>query len=70
MEGKTLSTWRVVSRNIGQEGDQEYGQLSGGTGMMPPSAPFAKPGPGQGVPKARPNYSRLGMCETLFFRSC
>jgi classical protein kinase C len=31
-----------------------------GGGAMPPSAPFAKGPPGSGMPKQRPNYSRLG----------
>ena|ERR1700742_1660875 len=40
---------------------QQYSQLSGGSIPMPPSAPFARPGPGgSGQPKGRPNYSRLG----------
>jgi hypothetical protein len=57
-----LATQRMGEMNVapGAEGSQEYGQLSGGTGIMPPSAPFAKGAPGQSVPKARPNYSRLG----------
>jgi hypothetical protein len=38
----------------------EY-RTEGGTGIMPPNAPFAKGPPGQGVPKASRNYSRLGM---------
>jgi hypothetical protein len=39
---------------------QEYSQLSGGNSMMPPSAPFARPGPQSTMPKGRPNYSKLG----------
>jgi hypothetical protein len=31
-----------------------------GAGAMPPSAPFANGPPGAGMPKPRPNYSRLG----------
>ncbi len=34
--------------------------LSGGSGMMPPRAPFGPPGPGTAVPKSRPNYTKLG----------
>ena len=47
----------------GEYGDpgQDYSQLSGGTGMMPPAAPFARPGPGSAGPRSRPNYSKLGM---------
>lgn len=34
--------------------------LSGGNGIMPPRAPFGPPAPGSGIPKSRPNYSKLG----------
>lgn len=46
----------------GEYGDQsqDYSQLSGGNVMMPPSAPFARPGPASSMPRGRPNYSRLG----------
>jgi len=37
-----------------------YSQLSGGNVIMPPSAPFARPGPASSMPRGRPNYSRLG----------
>lgn len=37
------------------------GQLAGGTGLMPPRAPYAPPGPASGGPKPRANYSKLGM---------
>lgn len=36
-----------------------YGQ--GGTGSMPSHAPYTDPRPFAPVPKARPNYSKLGM---------
>lgn len=48
----------------GQSGD--YGDVGpggysqGGTGAMPSRAPYADPRPGAPVPKARPNYSKLG----------
>lgn len=44
-----------------QDQNQDYSQLSGGNIMMPPSAPFARPGPAGPMPRARPNYSRLGI---------
>lgn len=45
---------------------EQYSQLSGGSIPMPPDRPFARPGPGgAGMPKARPNYSRLGMACSL-----
>jgi hypothetical protein len=39
---------------------QEYSQLSGGNSIMPPSAPFARPGPASTMPKGRATYSKLG----------
>jgi classical protein kinase C len=57
----------------GEYGDpgQDYSQLSGGTGMMPPAAPFARPGPGAAAPRSRPNYSKLGRipCKSVA-RAC
>jgi classical protein kinase C len=47
----------------------DYSQLSGGSGMMPPSAPFARPGPASGGPKQRPNYSKLGTRELGILRT-
>ncbi len=35
-------------------------QMAAGTGMMPPRPPYGPSAPGTGVPKARPNYSKLG----------
>lgn len=35
-------------------------QLGAGTGVMPPRPPFGPSAPGTAVPKARPNYSKLG----------
>lgn len=35
-------------------------QLGGGSGQMPAKGPYGPPGPGSGMPKARPNYSKLG----------
>ncbi|KAL8673398.1 MAG: hypothetical protein Q9168_002188 [Polycauliona sp. 1 TL-2023] len=54
----------------GQSGD--YGDpsasgymdnLSGGHGTMPPRAPFGPPAPGSGIPKSRPNYSKLDLIK-------
>ena len=48
---------------------QQYSQLSGGNTIMPPNAPFARPGPGgAGQPKSRPNYSRLGKISCVAHR--
>ena len=35
-------------------------QLGAGSGMMPPRPPYGAQAPGSAVPKARPNYSKLG----------
>ena len=55
------------SSNQGDYGDPGQGgymnQLGAGTGAMPPKAPYGPSGPGSVVPKARPNYSKLGRCS-------
>ena len=46
-----------------QAGGSVYmNQLGAGSGMMPPKPPYGaqSPGPNSAVPKARPNYSKLG----------
>ena len=35
-------------------------QLGAGSGIMPPRPPYGPSVPGSGIPKARPNYSKLG----------
>ena len=35
-------------------------QMGAGSGMMPPRPPYGPSAPGSSVPKARPNYSKLG----------
>ena len=37
------------------------GYSAGTSGMMPPRAPYAPPGPEERSPRTRPNYSKLGM---------
>jgi classical protein kinase C len=51
---------RAYPNRPGEYGTQEYSQIGNNNGMMPPSAPFARPGPGGNVPKNRPTYSKLG----------
>lgn len=43
---------------FGGEGDVHYPQ--GGSGSMPSGAPFPDPRPYAPIPKARPNYTKLG----------
>jgi Hr1 repeat len=45
----------------GGYGTAEYSQIGGHGDMMPPRHPYAAPGPGQGMPRSRPNYTKLGM---------
>ena len=48
--------------SYGDPGNGGYmNDLSGGHGIMPPRAPFGPPGPGERVPRSRPNYTKLGM---------
>lgn len=44
----------------GDFGDGASGLPQGGTGSMPSGAPFSDPRPFAPVPKARPNYTKLG----------
>jgi classical protein kinase C len=59
---------RPYPNRPGEYGTQEYSQIGGNNGMMPPSAPFARPGPGSNMPKGRPNYSKLGMCAQVLLK--
>jgi len=56
-----------AASDMGGYGAQEYSQVGGHGDMMPPRHPYAPPGPGTGMPKARPNYTKLGMLEVLRF---
>lgn len=48
----------------GDPGNGGYmNNMGGGTGMMPPRAPFGPPGPGTSIPRTRPNYTKLGGCS-------
>lgn len=39
---------------------QDYSQIGGHGNVMPPRHPYAPSAPGQGVPRSRPNYTKLG----------
>ncbi|KAF2667348.1 hypothetical protein BT63DRAFT_290456 [Microthyrium microscopicum] len=43
----------------GQYGQQQYGP----DGLAAPAAPYARSGPGPGIPKPRPNYSKLDLIK-------
>ncbi|KAK2808302.1 hypothetical protein FQN50_004861 [Emmonsiellopsis sp. PD_5] len=47
--------------DYGDVGPGGYSQ--GGTGAMPPRAPYGDPRPDSGVPKARPNFSKLDLIK-------
>lgn len=49
------------SGDYGDPGNGGYmNNIGGGAMMMPPRAPFGPPAPGAGIPKSRPNYTKLG----------
>ena len=56
--------WYSADRgDYGDPGPGGYSQ--GGTGMMPPRAPYGDPRPYNApVPKPRPNFSKLGMSKS------
>ena len=45
----------------GSYGSANYSQIGQHGDMMPPRHPYAPPGPNQGTPKPRPNFTKLGM---------
>lgn len=51
-------------QDYGDPGPGGYSQ--GGNGQMPNRAPYGPPGPMSQMPKARPNYSKLGGHEVLY----
>ena len=55
------SSYMSDAGDYGNPGAGGYmSDLSGGHGIMPPRAPFGPPAPGSGMPKSRPNYTKLG----------
>lgn len=47
----------------GGYGSQDYSNIGGHGDMMPPRHPYANPGPGQGMPKSRPNFTKLDLIK-------
>ena len=47
-------------QEAGGYGSHDYSQIGGHGDIMPPRHPYAPPAPGSGVPKPRPNFSKLG----------
>ncbi len=58
-----------VGSDRGGYGTQEYSQIGGHSDMMPPRHPYAPPGPGHGMPRARPNYTKLGMSSNTILNN-
>lgn len=52
----------------GGYGESGYGQYGQGGPSMPSGAPFPGGPPGSGVPKTRPNFSKLGMFSVMAVR--
>lgn len=45
----------------GNYGSSNYSQIGQHGDLMPPRHPYAPPGPNQGIPKPRPNFTKLGV---------
>lgn len=50
----------------GGYGTAQYSQVGQHGDLMPPRHPYAPQEPGAGMPKARPNFTKLGACYSLF----
>lgn len=48
--------------DVGNYGTAQYSQIGGHGDLMPPRHPYAPPGPASGMPKSRPNFTKLGSC--------
>lgn len=59
----------AAGSDMGNYGSQDYSQIGGHGDMMPPRHPYAPPGPNTGMPKSRPNYTKLGMQQSKFLKS-
>lgn len=51
---------RAMSDDQGSYGTLQYSKIDQHDDLMPPRHPYAPPGPGQSIPKPRPNYTKLG----------
>ncbi|CAF9914567.1 MAG: Serine/threonine kinase [Heterodermia speciosa] len=59
------SSYMSDAGDYGNPGAGGYmSDLSGGHGIMPPRAPFGPPAPGSGMPKSRPNYTKLDLIKS------
>jgi classical protein kinase C len=55
--------------DVGNYGNAQYSQIGGHGDLMPPRHPYAPPGPNSGMPKSRPNFTKLGQCHCPVARS-
>lgn len=53
----------------GGYGTAQYSQIGQHSDLMPPSHPYAPPGPNSSMPKARPNFTKLGMSPYRYVSS-
>lgn len=54
---KDTSSWG----DRGSYGSAEFSQVGQHGDLMPPRHPYAPPGPSTGIPKTRPNFTKLGV---------
>lgn len=51
--------------DVGNYGTQQYSKIGAHGDLMPPRNPYAPQAPGANIPKARPNFTKLGMSILL-----
>ncbi|KAL2208606.1 hypothetical protein CC79DRAFT_1288011 [Sarocladium strictum] len=49
--------------DVGNYGNAQYSQIGGHGDLMPPRHPYAPPGPNSGMPKSRPNFTKLDLIK-------
>lgn len=55
--------YMATGSDSGNYGSQDYSQIGGHGDMMPPRHPYAPPGPNVGMPKSRPNFTKLDLIK-------
>ena len=56
------------SGDYGNYGNVQYSQIGQHGDLMPPRHPYGPPGPGDGMPKPRPNFTKLGSWLCYYFK--
>ncbi|KAK0391357.1 hypothetical protein NLU13_0858 [Sarocladium strictum] len=49
--------------DVGNYGNAQYSQIGGHGDLMPPRHPYAPSGPNSGMPKSRPNFTKLDLIK-------